>query len=123
MTTPKNPHQGLYTAGNNHYHGVRSIAEFGAIAHANSLANVLLQEGKVATEEEATSLANFEVQRLKWNAEGFQGNRFARDNLRAEKAARNEHFRRKGFLSKRAFNCPVTVLHSGVVQQVSIAKP
>lgn len=90
MAIPKNPYQGLYTAGNNHYHGVKSIAEFGAIAHANSLANVLLQEGKVATEEEAISLANFEVQRLKWNADGFQGNRIARDKLRAEKAARDE---------------------------------
>jgi len=100
MTTPKNPRQGLYTAGNNHYHGVKSIAEFGAIAHANSLANVLLQEGKVATEEEATSLANFEVQRLKWNADGFQGNRIARDKLRAEKVARDEQLRRQGLVVK-----------------------
>lgn len=96
MTTPKNPYKGLYTAGNNHYHGVKSIAEFGAIAHANSLAKVLLQEGKVATEEEATSLANFEVQRLKWNDDGFQGNRIARDKLRAEKIDRDEQLRRQG---------------------------
>lgn len=100
MTIPKNPYQGLYTAGNNHYHGVKSIAEFGAIAHANSLANVLLQEGKVATEEEAISLANFEVQHLKWNADGFQGNRIARDKLRAEKASRDEQVRREGLVSK-----------------------
>lgn len=87
MTTPKNPYKGLYTAGNNHYHGVKSIAEFGAIAHAHSLARVLIQEGKVATEEEALSLANFEVQRLKWADDGFQGNRKARNILRAEKNA------------------------------------
>ena len=100
MTIPKSPCQGLYTSGNNHYHGVKSIAEFGAIAHASSLANVLLQEGKVATEEEAISLANFEVQRLKWNADGFQGNRIARDKLRAEKAARDEQVRRQGLVVK-----------------------
>lgn len=100
MAIPKNPYQGLYTAGNNNYHGVKSIAEFGAIAHANSLANVLLQEGKVATEEEAISLANFEVQRLKWNADGFQGNRIARDKLRAEKAARDEQVRSQGLVVK-----------------------
>lgn len=100
MAIPKKPYQGLYTAGNNHYHGVQSIAEFGAIAHANSLANVLLQEGKVATEEEAISLANFEVQRLKWNADGFQGNRIARDKLRAEKAARDEQVRCQGLVVK-----------------------
>ncbi|MFV0262921.1 MAG: hypothetical protein ACK5JN_10870 [Kluyvera sp.] len=88
MTTPKNPYKGLYTAGNNHYHGVKSIAEFGALAHANALANVLIQEGKVSTEEEALSLSNFEVQRLKWNNDGFQGNRKARDKLRADKAPR-----------------------------------
>lgn len=93
MTVPKNAYKGLYTAGNNHYHGVKSIAEFGAIAHANSLAKVLVQDGKVATEEEALSLANFEVQRLKWNDDGFQGNRIARDKLRAEKAARDEQQR------------------------------
>ncbi|MES2670670.1 MAG: hypothetical protein V4673_09675 [Pseudomonadota bacterium] len=87
MTTSKNPYRGIYTAGNNHYHGVKSIAEFGAIAHANKLAQVLLKVGKAATEEEALSLANSEVQRLKWNDEGFQGNRIARDKLRAEKAA------------------------------------
>ena len=95
MTTPKNPYQGLYTAGNNHYQDVKSIAEFGAIEHASSLAKVLVQEGKVATEEEALSLSNFEVQRLKWNDDGFQGNRIARNKLRAEKAARNEQQRQQ----------------------------
>lgn len=94
MTTPKNPYKGIYTAGNNHYHGVKSIHEFGAIAHANSLAKVLVEQGKVATEEEATSLANFEVQRLKWNDAGFQGNRLAREKLSAEKAERDaQHLR------------------------------
>ncbi|WP_027014258.1 hypothetical protein [Comamonas composti] len=93
MTTQKNAYKGLYTAGNNHYHGVKSIAEFGAIAHANSLAKVLIQGGKVATEEEALSLANFEVQRLKWNDDGFQGNRIARDKLRSDKAVRDEQQR------------------------------
>lgn len=100
MTTPKNPYRGLYTAGNNHYHGVKSIAEFGAIAHANSLAKVLLQDGKAATEEEALSLANSEVQRLKWNDEGFQGNRIARDTLRAEKAAGNKQLHQGLVVSK-----------------------
>lgn len=97
MTTPKNPYKGLYAAGNNHYHGVKSIAEFGAIAHANTLARVLVQEGKVATEEEALSLANFEVQRLKWSDDGFQCNRIAREQLRAEKAARDESRRNEGW--------------------------
>ena len=103
MTFPASPYQGVFTAGNNHYHGVKSIAEFGAIAHASALANVLLEQGKVTTEEEAISLANFEVQRLKWNADGFQGNRVARDKLRSEKAARDEQSGRQVFGFKPNF--------------------
>lgn len=96
MTTPKNPYRGLYTAGNNHYHGVKSIAEFGAIAHANSLATVLVEGGKAATEEEALAMANFEIQRLKWSDEGFQGNRIARDKLRAQEKKHDTHRRQRG---------------------------
>lgn len=78
-------YSGIFTAGNNHYHGVRSVNEHGALAHANKLAHILLREGKVATEEEALSLANFEVQRLRWNLDGFEGNRMAREELRCER--------------------------------------
>ena len=77
---------GIFTAGNDQYHGVMSLREHGAVAHANAYANVLLREGKVATEEEAVSIANYEVQRLRWHAEGFQGNRVARNDLRNKAA-------------------------------------
>ncbi len=90
MTKPTNLAKGMFAACNNQYHGVKSIAEFGAIAHANSLAKVLIQERMVATEEEALSLANFEVQRLKWNEHDFQSNRIARDKLQYEKAIRDK---------------------------------
>lgn len=76
--------RGVFNAGNNQYHGVESVKEFGALAHANKFARILLREGKVASEEEALSLANFEVQRLRWTIEGFQGNRLARNELRRE---------------------------------------
>lgn len=79
-------YSGLYTAGNNHYHGVKSIEQHGAIAHANKLAQILIRAGKAATEEEAISLANSEVQRLRWNSEGFQANRLARQELDNEQA-------------------------------------
>lgn len=85
MSKKSSAYQGIYTAGNNHYHGAKSIEENGALAHANKLARVLLREKKVSTEEEALSLANFEVQRLRWNIEGFQGNRIAREELRRER--------------------------------------
>lgn len=78
-------YRGIFTAGNNHFHGVKSLEENGALAHANKLAHILLREGKVASEEEALSISNFEVQRLRWNLEGFQGNRMAREELRRER--------------------------------------
>ncbi len=76
--------RGIFTAGNDHYHGMKSVAENGALAHANKFARILLREGKVASEEEALSIANYEVQRLRWNVEGFLGNRMAREELRRE---------------------------------------
>ncbi|MBP0637976.1 hypothetical protein [Cupriavidus sp. AcVe19-6a] len=75
---------GFFTAGNDQYHGVQSIKENGALEHANRLARILLREKKVATEEEALSLASREVQRLRWNIDGFQANRMAREELRRE---------------------------------------
>lgn len=85
MSSENSAYRGIFTAGNNHYHGVKSIAENGALAHANKLAHILLREGKVSSEEEALSLANFEVQRLRWNLDGFMGNRIAREELRRER--------------------------------------
>lgn len=85
MENNTSAYHGIYTAGNNHYHGAKSIIENGALAHANKLAHILLREGKVASEEEALSLANFEVQRLRWNLEKFQANRMAREELRLER--------------------------------------
>lgn len=84
MANNHSAYRGLYTAGNNHYHGVKSVEKHGAIAHANMLAKILVKEGKVKTEEEAISLANFEVQRLRWNTDGFQANRLAREELDKE---------------------------------------
>ena len=84
MAKHTSPYVGMFTAGNDHYHGVRSVNEFGAIAHAGKLAQVYLRQGQASTEEEAVLLANKEVQRLRWNAGGFQAHRVARDELRAE---------------------------------------
>ncbi|MCY1394935.1 hypothetical protein D9M71_98630 [compost metagenome] len=85
MAQHTSPYQGMLTAANDHYHGARSINEFGAIAHANKLAEIYLREGQVASEEEAVALASHEVQRLMKNSEGYQANRLARQELRAER--------------------------------------
>lgn len=83
------PYEGMLPAANDHYHGSRSINEFGAIAHANKLAEIYLREGQVASEEDAVALANHEVQRLKKNSERYQVNRLARQELRAERCPRS----------------------------------
>lgn len=88
MAQHTSPYQGMLPAANDHYHGARSINEFGAIAHANKLAEIYLRERQVASEEEAVALANHEVQRLKKNSEGYQVNRLARQELRAERCPR-----------------------------------
>lgn|GEM_PF-6895014 len=79
---------GIYTAGNNHYHGVKSVDEHGALAHANKVAEVFLRKGLASCEAEALSLANAEIQRLRWNIDGIQINRIARDELRRERSPR-----------------------------------
>lgn len=85
MAQHTSPYQGMLPAANDHYHGAKSIDEFGAIAHANKLAEIYLRDGLAASEEDAVALANHEVQRLKRNPEGYQVNRLARQELRAER--------------------------------------
>ncbi len=84
MSKHISPYTGMYTSANDHYHGMRSIHEFGAIAHASKLAQVYLREGQASNEKEAVLLANKEIQRLHDNTEGFQAHRMARDELRDE---------------------------------------
>ncbi len=91
MFNSSDAYRGIYTAGNNHYHGIKSVNENGALAHAHKLALILLREGRVCSEVEALEIANFEVQRLRWNLDGFQGNRMAREELLAERAQRKLH--------------------------------
>lgn len=84
MSNNKSPYAGLLNAGNDQYNGLKSVEEHGALAHANGLAIVFLREGKAATETEALAMANHEIQRLAWYAEGLQPHRTVRKELAAE---------------------------------------
>lgn len=84
MAKKQSPYEGMYTAANNHYHGMKSVQEHGAIDHTYQLARVFLHEGIARTQEEAVAMAYYEVQRLQWNVDGFQVNRMARNELRAQ---------------------------------------
>lgn len=79
----KNPlDRGFFAAGNNQYHGVESVKEFGVLDHANQIARILLRDHKVSTEEDALAAAYVEIQRMRWAAHGYQVHRLARDELR-----------------------------------------
>ena len=84
MPHKKSPYTGMLSAANDHYHGVKSINEHGAIDHARKLAQIFLRDGKASSPEEAVSLANREIQRLEENSRGEQINRQARMELDAE---------------------------------------
>ncbi|MEH6500307.1 MAG: hypothetical protein V7751_13030 [Pseudoalteromonas distincta] len=85
MSPKKSPYTGMLSSANDHYHGVRSINENGAIDHARKLAQIYLREGKATSSQEAVSLANREVQRLEENSRGEQINRQARIELETER--------------------------------------
>jgi hypothetical protein len=82
-TWKKNPlDRGFFAAGNNQYHGVESVKEFGILDHANQVARILLRDKKVSTEEDALVAAHLEIQHMRLAAQGYQVNRLARDELR-----------------------------------------
>ena len=89
-TTKSSLDRGFFAAGNNQYHGVESVKEFGVLEHAHQVALLLMRDRKVSTEEDALAAANFEVQRMRWAAEGYQVNRLAREELRRIRDERSE---------------------------------
>ena len=85
MSTEKSPYTGMLNSAKDHYHGMKSINENGAIEHARKLAQIYLREGKASSPGEAVSLANRELQRLEENHRGEHINRQARAELKAER--------------------------------------
>ena len=78
----------MMTAADDHYHAVRSINIHGEIAHANAVAQELLQAGTAATQADAVRMAADEVSRTQRIARGEMVNRAARKAL--DKRAREE---------------------------------
>jgi hypothetical protein len=74
--------RGVLAAANDTYHGVKSLEENGAIAHASAYARLLLSEGKAKNEGDALTMASQEVQRIRGSLDGEQLNRAVRMALR-----------------------------------------
>lgn len=70
---PKKPgaHGVIYPSGNDTYHAVRSINEFGELAHAAAYALQLMHDGKVQHADEALSQATAELRRIRFAKEAY----------------------------------------------------
>ena len=85
MTQHDSPYAGMFSAAKNQYHGMKSVAENGAIEHGKKVAEILLRTGMATSQQDAFSLANREIQRLQENVDDLQLNRMARDELAEER--------------------------------------
>ncbi|WP_146093363.1 MULTISPECIES: hypothetical protein [Xanthomonas] len=82
--TPKalTPHGVIYPAGNETYHAIRSINEFGEFAHAAAYASQLMADGKAQFPDEALMQASAELRRIRYAKEGYAPHKKARDGLK-----------------------------------------
>ena len=82
---PKDPnaHDVIYPAGNDTYHAVRPIDEFGELAHAAAYALQLMRDGKVHHADEALSQATAELRRVRFAKEGYNPHLKARRVLQS----------------------------------------
>lgn len=71
-----------------HHHGLCSLNQNGAIAHAKALAEVFIQLGEATTEMQAVALAQAEIASTERIARGVLVNRIARHNIDAAARAR-----------------------------------
>jgi hypothetical protein len=79
MTVPSRLGQSAISpAGLEAYHGLRSIAVHGELAHATAYAAVLMRDGKARRIDEALLLAAAELQRLQHTVEEYAPHREAR---------------------------------------------
>jgi hypothetical protein len=84
------PYTSIYTAGNDQYHAVASINEFGPIKHANSLAKVLVEQKAAKDEWEALQMAHCSVKQAKALANGEQYHKLAHTRLQQEAKRQRE---------------------------------
>ncbi len=76
------PHAVIFPAGNDTYHAIRSINEFGELAHAAAYASQLMADGKAQHADEALMQAIAELRRIRYAKEGYAPNKKARYALK-----------------------------------------
>jgi hypothetical protein len=91
----------LMTAAKDQYHGEASIEAYGAIRHANALAEVFVRSGEATDQAQAVYLASAEIAHLNRVARGETVNRDARMML-DEKSEDKVKVRRKSAHAKLA---------------------
>jgi hypothetical protein len=84
------PYASVFTAGNDQYHAVASINEFGPIKHAASLAKVLVEHKAAQDEWEALQMAHSSVKQAKALANGDQYHKLAHARLQQEAKRQRE---------------------------------
>lgn len=84
------PYASVFTAGNDQYHAVASINEFGPIKHAASLAKVLVEQKAAQDEWEALQMAHSSVKQAKTLANGDQYHKLAHARLQQEAKRQRE---------------------------------
>jgi hypothetical protein len=85
------PYASVYTAGNDQYHAVASINEFGPIKHTAFLAKVLVEKKAAQDEWEALQMAHSSVNQAKALANGDQYHKLAHVSLQQEAKRQREH--------------------------------
>jgi len=84
------PYASVFTAGNDQYHAVASINEFGPIKHTSSLAKVLVEQKAATDEWEALQMAHCSVKQAKALANGDQYHKLAHARLQKEAKQQRE---------------------------------
>lgn len=76
------PYAAIYPAGNDTYHAIRSISEFGEFAHAAAYASQLISDGRAQYADEALMQASAELRRIRYAREGYAPHKKARSALK-----------------------------------------
>lgn len=84
------PYASVFTAGNDQYHAVASINEYGPINHTNALAKVLVEQKAAKDEWEALQIAHYATKQAKALANGEQYNKLAHERLKQEAKKQRE---------------------------------
>jgi hypothetical protein len=92
------PYASIFTAGNDQYHAIASVNEYGPIKHANALAKIFVKRKAAKDEWEALQMAHCAVKQAKSLANGEQYNKLAHALLKQDAKEQREKATREAQL-------------------------